>query len=88
MRADIGVVAAARAIDPLGTLYCMAGFTRYQWTHRVKLLKKKKKKLSRPVFSRKILPQAARHLHGLRFSSLIGDSGLWSEGKPPTKTSV
>jgi hypothetical protein len=35
-----------------------------------------------------MLPQAARHIHGLRFSSLIGDSGLWGDQKPPTQTSV
>lgn len=37
---DIGGVEGARAIEPLCILWCMPGFTRNQWTHAFKLLKK------------------------------------------------
>jgi len=35
---DMGAMEAARAIEPLCTLYCIPGFTREQWTHAFKLL--------------------------------------------------
>jgi predicted dinucleotide-binding enzyme len=37
---DMGKVEAARAIEPLGILWCIPGFLRNQWTHAFKLLKK------------------------------------------------
>lgn len=37
---DMGKVEAARAIEPLCMLWCIPGFTRNQWTHAFKLLKK------------------------------------------------
>ena len=37
---DIGGVEGARAIEPLCILWCMPGFTRNQWTHAFKLLRK------------------------------------------------
>lgn len=37
---DMGGVEAARAIEPLCILWCLPGFTRNQWTHAFKLLKK------------------------------------------------
>lgn len=37
---DIGGVEGARAIEPLCILWCMPGFTKNQWTHAFKLLKK------------------------------------------------
>ncbi|MDJ0941443.1 MAG: NAD(P)-binding domain-containing protein [Woeseiaceae bacterium] len=36
--ADMGVAAAARAIEPLCMLYCIPGFTKNQWTHAFKVL--------------------------------------------------
>ncbi|MBK8480981.1 MAG: NAD(P)-binding domain-containing protein [Proteobacteria bacterium] len=36
---DLGVAAAARAIEPLCILWCLPGFLRNQWTHAFKLLK-------------------------------------------------
>lgn len=36
--ADMGTAAAARAIEPLCTLWCIPGFTRNEWTHAFKLL--------------------------------------------------
>ena len=38
--ADMGGVEAARAIEPLGMLWCIPGFLRNEWTHAFKLLKK------------------------------------------------
>lgn len=37
---DMGGVEGARAIEPLCILWCIPGFTRNQWTHAFKLLKK------------------------------------------------
>jgi 8-hydroxy-5-deazaflavin:NADPH oxidoreductase len=37
---DMGKVEAARAIEPLCILWCIPGFTRNQWMHAFKLLKK------------------------------------------------
>lgn len=37
---DMGTVEAARAIEPLCMLWCIPGFTRNQWSHAFKLLKK------------------------------------------------
>lgn len=37
---DMGKAEAARAIEPLCILWCLPGFTRNQWTHAFKLLKK------------------------------------------------
>lgn len=37
---DMGMVEAARAIEPLCILWCIPGFIRNQWTHAFKLLKK------------------------------------------------
>ena len=37
---DMGKAEAARAIEPLCILWCIPGFTRNQWTHAFKLLKK------------------------------------------------
>lgn len=37
---DMGSVEAARAIEPLCILWCLPGFTRNQWSHAFKLLKK------------------------------------------------
>ena len=37
---DVGGVEGARAIEPLCMLWCMPGFTRNQWTHAFKLMKK------------------------------------------------
>ena len=37
---DMGGVEAARAIEPLCMLWCIPGFTRNQWTHAFKLLRK------------------------------------------------
>ena len=36
---DLGVAAAARAIEPLCILWCIPGFLRNEWTHAFKLLK-------------------------------------------------
>lgn len=36
--ADMGMVEAARAIEPLCMLWCIPGFLRNQWTHAFKLL--------------------------------------------------
>lgn len=36
---DMGPVEAARAIEPLGILWCIPGFLRNEWTHAFKLLK-------------------------------------------------
>jgi 8-hydroxy-5-deazaflavin:NADPH oxidoreductase len=38
--ADMGKAAAARAIEPLCLLWCIPGFTRNEWTHAFKLLRK------------------------------------------------
>ncbi len=38
--ADMGTVEAARAIEPLCTLWCILGFTKNEWTHAFKLLRK------------------------------------------------
>jgi len=38
--ADMGTVEAARAIEPLCMLWCIPGFTRNEWTHAFKLLRK------------------------------------------------
>jgi predicted dinucleotide-binding enzyme len=38
--ADMGSVEAARAIEPLCKLWCIPGFTRNEWTHAFKLLRK------------------------------------------------
>ncbi len=37
---DLGVAAAARAIEPLCILWCIPGLTQNRWTHAFKLLKK------------------------------------------------
>lgn len=37
---DMGAAEAARAIEPLCILWCIPGFTRNQWTHAFKLLRK------------------------------------------------
>lgn len=37
---DMGTVEAARAIEPLCILWCLPGFTKNQWSHAFKLLKK------------------------------------------------
>ena len=37
---DMGGVEAARAIEPLCMLWCLPGFTRNQWSHAFKLLKR------------------------------------------------
>jgi 8-hydroxy-5-deazaflavin:NADPH oxidoreductase len=37
--ADMGMVEAARAIEPLCMLWCIPGFLRNQWTHAFKLLR-------------------------------------------------
>ena len=37
---DMGVAAAARAIEPLCILWCIPGFLRNDWTHAFKMLKK------------------------------------------------
>lgn len=37
---DVGGVEAARAIEPLCMLWCAPGFTRNQWSHAFKLLRK------------------------------------------------
>ncbi len=37
---DMGKAEAARAIEPLAILWCIPGFTKNQWTHAFKLLKK------------------------------------------------
>jgi 8-hydroxy-5-deazaflavin:NADPH oxidoreductase len=36
---DLGMVEAARAIEPLCMLWCIPGLARHQWTHAFKLLK-------------------------------------------------
>lgn len=36
---DMGTVVAARAIEPLGILWCIPGFLRNEWTHALKLVK-------------------------------------------------
>jgi predicted dinucleotide-binding enzyme len=38
--ADMGGAEAARAIEPLCMLWCIPGFTRNEWTHAFKLLKR------------------------------------------------
>jgi 8-hydroxy-5-deazaflavin:NADPH oxidoreductase len=38
--ADMGAAEAARAIEPLCKLWCIPGFTRNEWTHAFKLLRK------------------------------------------------
>ncbi len=38
--ADMGVVEAARAIEPLSMLWCILGFAKNEWTHAFKLLRK------------------------------------------------
>jgi predicted dinucleotide-binding enzyme len=38
--ADMGGVESARAIEPLCVLWCIPGFTRNEWTHAFKLLKR------------------------------------------------
>jgi len=38
--ADMGTVEAARAIEPLCMLWCLLGFTKNEWTHAFKLLRK------------------------------------------------
>jgi len=38
--ADMGTVEAARAIEPLAALWCILGFTKNEWTHAFKLLRK------------------------------------------------
>jgi predicted dinucleotide-binding enzyme len=38
--ADMGTVEAARAIEPLCMLWCIPGFTRNEWTHAFKLLRR------------------------------------------------
>ena len=35
---DMGTVEAARAIEPLGILWCISGFLRNEWTHAFKVL--------------------------------------------------
>ncbi|MFZ8439413.1 hypothetical protein ACO1M2_13740, partial [Staphylococcus aureus] len=37
---DMGKAEAARAIEPLCILWCLPGFTKNQWHHAFKLLKK------------------------------------------------
>ena len=37
---DMGKAAAARAIEPLCILWCLPGFTKNEWSHAFKLLKK------------------------------------------------
>jgi predicted dinucleotide-binding enzyme len=37
---DMGPAAAARAIEPLCILWCIPGFSKNQWTHAFKMLKK------------------------------------------------
>jgi len=37
--ADMGVAAAARAIEPLCMLWCIPGFLQNDWTHAFKLLR-------------------------------------------------
>lgn len=37
--ADMGMVESARAIEPLGVLWCIPGLRQNQWTHAFKLLK-------------------------------------------------
>lgn len=37
---DLGMVEAARAIEPLCILWCLPGFRQNQWAHALKLLKK------------------------------------------------
>ncbi len=37
--ADMGKVEAARAIEPLGMLWCIPGFSRNEWTHAFALLR-------------------------------------------------
>ena len=39
--ADMGAVEAARAIEPLCMLWCIPGFTKNEWTHAFKLLRKR-----------------------------------------------
>ena len=36
---DLGVAAAARAIEPLCILWCIPGFLRNDWTHAYKVLR-------------------------------------------------
>lgn len=36
---DLGMAEAAQVLEPLGTLWCIPGFLRNQWTHAFKLLK-------------------------------------------------
>ena len=38
--ADMGTAEAARAIEPLCMLWCILGFTKNEWTHAFKLLRK------------------------------------------------
>lgn len=38
--ADMGTAASARAIEPLCMLWCVLGFTKNEWTHAFKLLRK------------------------------------------------
>jgi hypothetical protein len=38
--ADMGMAEAARAIEPLSILWCILGFTKNEWTHAFKLLRK------------------------------------------------
>jgi len=38
--ADMGTAEASRAIEPLCILWCIPGFTRNEWTHAFKLLRK------------------------------------------------
>jgi 8-hydroxy-5-deazaflavin:NADPH oxidoreductase len=38
--ADMGTAAAARAIEPLCVLWCIPGFTKNEWMHAFKLLRK------------------------------------------------
>ncbi|HRG92864.1 MAG TPA: DNA-binding protein, partial [Chitinophagaceae bacterium] len=37
---DMGAAVSARAIEPLCILWCIPGFTKNQWSHAFKLLKK------------------------------------------------
>ena len=37
---NMGKAAAARAIEPLAILWCLPGFTKNEWSHAFKLLKK------------------------------------------------
>ena len=39
--ADMGMVEAARAIEPLCMLWCISGILRNEWTHAFKLMKNK-----------------------------------------------